>query len=1686
MNKTLLQECVTGFLSVANREWICNTCIYNIRRNKVPKLAVINGMRFPDRPPEMNLNNLEERLISLRIPFMQIQALNSGGQFSLKGSVVNVPAEIEPTIRALPRLQHQSETIPVKLKRMKEFKSAVVTENVRPVAVMAALRTLLKSSELYKEANISVNDAWNNEDKAKREIKDEPIEQSSGDESDAFNETNDDENIPLMTLLDERSVDKSTVLSVAPGEGQRPISIFKDPNSEYLAFPTIFCGQTRVENSKRRVPVYYSDICKWELRCVDRRAALHIPNIFYKMKKLQLEQVCNKIHLAVRRCKTKGKSYTAGYILNDNMGESLVKLDEGYKIFKTIRNSPQYWENQKKDVFAMIRQLGLPTLFISLSANDLHWPELIVALGKLVDNKDYSEALESKTLSWEIRSCLVQSDPVTCVRHFDHRVSQFIETVLKSPQNPLGVLNDYFYRVEFQQRGSPHIHMLAWVENSPKYKENTDAEVLEYVDKVSSCSAAVSSEFGDYLDFQKHKHSRTCRKGGKPVCRFGIPFPPMQKTAIVGPYVGENQAIYEGYYKQIQEHLIKLETDITFDEFLEELGLSEDDYIMALQTSLKTEKIFLKRRPLENRINPYMKDLLGVWKANHDIQFVLDAYACAVYIVSYINKSAKGMSQLMAEACKEARKGNKSLKESVRHIGNKFLNATEVSAQEAAYLILQLSMSSKSRKCEFLSTSPQNERTFLLKSKKELEGLPKESTEIEADNTVKRYARRHEILADYCLADFVSKVVSVSNVKRSHTQEKQVDNEYNFSASDEDEQDVVTKAQPEDINTSRLRYSVVRDGFRIVLRKKPKVIRYVHYSEKVHSEKHFREQLMLFHPWRNEEVDLLNGFETFEAHYKSIEKEILSKKAYYDASLELVDEVEAAMEAATLDNFDEICPNIESVEANDTQQEPMPSTSFAFYSPQSHDHAYHDLGPDIGLTSPPRNSDIEIVQNRLSEREYIKLLSALNEKQRDIFTHIVHSLTQKPEQQLCVFITGGAGVGKSVVIRTLYQTLHRLLCSESGQNPDDVRILLCAYTGLAAYNIQGSTLHTAFCIEPNRRLKFTHLSDNKRNTMRTQYMNLSVLIVDEVSMVGNEMLNFLYLRLQEIKGNKEPFGGVHVILVGDLFQLRPVGDAWIFANNNNDYSSLAPNLWRKHFTMFELTEIMRQKDDAQFAEMLNRTREGKHTEEDLGSLKTRTVVPESDSYQAIKNELHLFPCNAAVDAHNQNIYAGTAGEKVEVKCIDVVLGEDTNRVKSNLLNQLKGKKMNDTGNLAESLCVAVGLCYDTTHNIAVKDGICNGTPCIVKKIHYFESENAIPSCMWVQFPDVNIGRQTRRDNHYYYKKYVQISKDWTPIWAVKRTFMFRRKAIVRQQFPLKASSAKTIHKAQGQTKSQIVVDMTSGCRPHQHYVAFSRVTRLQGLHLLNGLSGEIKVDQAVIKEMERLRSDARVTLCYRPVSLNRFDLVTVFQNVQSLHLHMSLVQADRTFANADVVCLAETRLHKDDLDVDYMFEGFHPIIRNDQNDNRHEVRPPHGLAIYVRKCHQVLSIHRISMEQFESLVVDVLNSHSCVRFSIVVVYKAPGCVFGDFRKHVMSLSKLCFSDELLIVGDFNFDVQNDQNTNFLKVMTSAFPKAKQLKTTSTTKGNTVLDIAFTNCDNAHSDIITCVWSYHHTLVTSIK
>lgn len=150
----------TGLRSVDSTEWLCLTCCAALKDEKIPRLSVKNGMKWPDKPDALNLHPLEERLISQRIPFMQIRELPRGGQISVKGNVINVPVDIQPTVNALPRQIDEHVTIAVKLKKRLSHKSACFTENVRPNMVMNALQWLMKNSELYKNSGIVLDLSW--------------------------------------------------------------------------------------------------------------------------------------------------------------------------------------------------------------------------------------------------------------------------------------------------------------------------------------------------------------------------------------------------------------------------------------------------------------------------------------------------------------------------------------------------------------------------------------------------------------------------------------------------------------------------------------------------------------------------------------------------------------------------------------------------------------------------------------------------------------------------------------------------------------------------------------------------------------------------------------------------------------------------------------------------------------------------------------------------------------------------------------------------------------------------------------------------------------------------------------------------------------------------------------------------------------------------------------------------------------------------------------------------------------------------------------------------------------------------------------------------------------------------------------------------------------------------------------
>ena len=162
---------------------------------------------------------------------------------------------------------------------------------------------------------------------------------------------------------------------------------------------------------------------------------------------------------------------------------------------------------------------------------------------------------------------------------------------------------------------------------------------------------------------------------------------------------------------------------------------------MALRSAVKKPKVFLKRQVQDMYINSYMKGMLSTWQAYHDIQFVLNVYICIIYICDYMTKAQKGMSDLLATACREAREGNMTLKESIRHMGNKCLNSVEISEQECCWDLLELPMTQSSVKVEFISTCPPDDRVIIAKDDTILQNMDPDSEDVRVAGNIEKYAK---------------------------------------------------------------------------------------------------------------------------------------------------------------------------------------------------------------------------------------------------------------------------------------------------------------------------------------------------------------------------------------------------------------------------------------------------------------------------------------------------------------------------------------------------------------------------------------------------------------------------------------------------------------------------------------------------------------------------------------------------------------------------------------------------------------------------------------------------------------------------------------------------------------------------------------------------------------------------------
>ena len=206
---------------------------------------------------------------------------------------------------------------------------------------------------------------------------------------------------------------------------------------------------------------------------------------------------------------------------------------------------------------------------------------------------------------------------------------------------------------------------------------------------------------------------------------------------------------------------------------------------------------------------------------------------------------------------------------------------------------------------------------------------------------------------------------------------------------------------------------------------------------------------------------------------------------------------------------------------------------------------------------------LTIPGTKKTDSEYVQLMQSLNLKQSELCAHVLKA-GDTQNDQMCIFIEGGAGVGKPQVAKAIYHSLEKFYSSQPGENPDDIHAIILAPTGIAAYHINGNTIHSGLHIVINKK-DATPLSYSELNTLRSKYNKIKAIFFDEISMVGRELFKESEKRLQEIMGTTKPFEGLHVLAIGDFFHMAPVMDSYIFKDDHISYGPLAINLWTTHF-----------------------------------------------------------------------------------------------------------------------------------------------------------------------------------------------------------------------------------------------------------------------------------------------------------------------------------------------------------------------------------------------------------------------------------------------------------------------------------------------------------------------------------------
>ena len=782
---------------------------------------------------------------------------------------------------------------------------------------------------------------------------------------------------------------------------------------------------------------------------------------------------------------------------------------------------------------------------------------------------------------------------------------------------------------------------------------------------------------------------------------------------------------------------------------------------------------------------------------------------------------------------------------------------------------------------------------------------------------------------------------------------------------------------------------------------------------------------------------------------------------------------------------------------------------------------YHDIMDMLDTKDAKGNYKNAVgiaLPKRLKTEEYYKLLQSLNRGQQIYLKNFMRNL--RLDQPIHTFISGASGCGKSRLIKAIYETMLKF--RSDPKKDDDIVAIVGAYTAKAAINIEGSTIHSLLGIPLT---KMTTLTEPVRKKLAKMFKHLELIIIDEISLIGLKFFIKICQRICQIKEDKRtgenPLKKIKFIVVGDLYQLTPPQDVPIFSANNSDpYWNLVGGPWGM-FDFYELTEIMRQKEDKSFAELLRKM--GKWGREFLSEEQVKMMNDRIFDFDDIpKDAVILSYTNQSVIDLNAKRLDGPEtiiNEAIDfAECIKWSEKEAERKIKA-----CKELTIQQTKGMPHRIRFKIGCKYIISTNIDRNDKIVNGMVGILREIiEDTKPKDGDPSIVrvYLEFDDESVGMELRQKSKKLYKSdniSAENSKKWLPISFFEETIQLThtKDKIIRKQFKLIEGEAMTIHKAQGQTFRQAAINMGENLTQALLYVACSRVTTINGLYLFGIKSFTTDAMQRMSEkqllrlqkermskpnhiEMERLKDQCRMEnhFFFLEKDYKNPKLSIMFHNVRSLKANRDNINSDIAMRKTTMCLFVEchTNLNANEHPE---FDGFTNIFRSGSTRSPY----PNGQACYIKNDsleHFELITHNAS-DNFKYTETDIMEA--CLfkytskskknKIFICSVYRHPNMNKDKFFDELYEFIETNVPRDtlLFIMGDFNIDF--NQKPKRLEFMNELLDMRPTLNETDTWYGkgkeSSQLDWVFTNMDPTLYQTIDyeSLFSDHSALYTEI-